>query len=139
METGELVLAILTLIAVVVALGIGIASIRQTQKIQEKQYKYARFKEIKGWAKEVMALIDEQYRWGDTQEWNNRRANLRAALIDIASQAEQISDESYKRKIEKAINLFAAFDQDIANKVRSSFPNACRLSCVEVIKSNPVK
>jgi hypothetical protein len=113
-------------------------SIWQTKKIQEKQYKHALFKEIKGWAREVTALIDEHYRGVNTPDWHEHRAILRATKIGMKSQAKQISND-FEEKVGKAIKLFEAFDQDISNGIRSNNPKECKESCIKILESDPEK
>lgn len=53
METGDLILAILTFVAIVVALGIGVTNIRRTKSIQETERKQRLLNEIIEWALDV--------------------------------------------------------------------------------------
>jgi hypothetical protein len=53
METGELVLAILTFMAILVALGLGVANIVQTKQIQEREKRERLLNEIIEWAIDV--------------------------------------------------------------------------------------
>ena len=59
MDTGEIVAAVVTFLAVVVALGIGVISLRQTKNIQEKQYRLERLNKINAWAIDIAKCESE--------------------------------------------------------------------------------
>jgi hypothetical protein len=137
-DWAQIIGAGITLLAVLVALGLGLVNMRQTKNIQEQQYKHTLFRDIKGWAREVVASIDEYNRGINMPEWHEQWSILRATKIGMISQAKKINN-GFEKKVEKAVKLFEAFDQDLANSVKSNNPEECKESCKEILESDPIE
>lgn len=52
----------ITLFAIIVALAIGVRSIRESRKLQQKTLIHMSLNEVIGWAKSVSALAEERLR-----------------------------------------------------------------------------
>jgi len=59
METGDLVLSVLTFVAILIALSIGVANMLQTKSIQKMERKQRLLNEIIDWAKDVINCSSE--------------------------------------------------------------------------------
>jgi hypothetical protein len=48
-------------------------------------------------------------------------------------------NNDFEKKVEKAVKLFEAFDEDFANGVKSNNPEECKESCKAILESDPIE
>lgn len=141
MTTGEWVLAIIATVAIFMALGIGLASIKLTERIQKSERKQRLVKEIEEWAKELIRFIDEYERGHGTHDlWYHikwRWQILSATKANMKEMASRI-DKDFGEKIGKAITAFESLDNNIDKGMISNIANElerCRKACEEILES----
>ena len=129
------------LISIIVALYIGIKSLRQSENIQQSERKQRLLKEIEEWAKEVVRFIDEYERGDGTRSlWHFikwRWQILKATKANMQKIAYKI-DKDFGDKVENAIIAFDTLDMNIDKGMISNVSNDlehCRKSCDEILQS----
>jgi hypothetical protein len=134
----------LTLLAIIVALGIGVAGILQTRNIQRTEQQQRLLKEIEGWAKEVIDLIGQldrddskelsAFRFRTEQQWEI----LKATMTNAREMGFKI-DEQFGQTVEKALNNFEYLRSGVAggglkSNIYDRMEN-CKSSCNKIIES----
>lgn len=102
---------VMTLIAVAVALYIGIKSLRQTENIQKREQKHRLLNETNNWAEEAIELVDRFQRGFKDPDMFDRKLILRAKTMGIESVLSKFSI-SLSHVVMKAIRDFEAFDNE---------------------------
>lgn len=134
----------LTLLAIIVALGIGVAGILQTRNIQRTEQQQRLLKEIEGWAKEVIDLIGQLdrddskemsvFRFRTEQQWKI----LKATMMNAREIGFKI-DEQFGRTVEKALNdfeyLWKGVDGGGSKSNIYDRMESCKSSCNKIIES----
>jgi len=101
----------ITLIAVAVALYIGIKSLRQTENMQKREQKHRLLNETNDWAEEAIELVDRFQRGFREPDMFDRKLILRAKTMGIESVLSKFS-ASFSHVVMKAIRDFEAFDNE---------------------------
>ncbi len=141
MITSEWVLAIIATVAIFVALGIGLASLKLTERTQKSERKQRLVKEIEEWAKELIRFIDDYERGHGTRDlWYQikwRWQILRATKVNMKEMASRI-DRDFGEKIGKAVTAFDSLDNNIDKGIISNVANdleRCKKSSEEILES----
>ncbi len=129
------------LLSIIVALYIGIRSLRQSENIQQSERKQRLLKEIEEWAKEVVRFIDEYERGDGTRSlWHSikwRWQILKATKANMQETVHKI-DKGFGDKVENAISAFDTLDMNIDKGMISNTSNdleRCKKSCDEILQS----
>jgi len=135
----------ITLIAVIVALTIGVASFIQMNHIQQSERKQRLLKEIEDWAKEVIYLISElerseersleKFRFNTEQRWRV----LKATTANMKNIADKI-DKEFGVKVNQAVINFNYLWEGIqpGGALKSNIYDrlqGCKDSCTTVLES----
>jgi hypothetical protein len=136
---------VITLLAIIVSLIIGIKSLRQTKNIQQNETNQRLLKEIEEWAKGVIRLISrletyeeknlQNFRFNTESEWKVLEATA-FNMIDIAGKI----DKDFGKKVNEAILDFHLLWQGIqpGGALKSNIYNPlqkCKDSCTRILES----
>lgn len=133
------------LLGIIVALYIGIKSLRQSENIRQSERKQRLLKEIEEWAKELIRFTKEyEKQEAASDPWTVMQARwniMRATKHNMGRSALKI-DRDLGEKVERAVTAFNTLDKNIdkyvGQKITSNVANdleACRRSCEEVLQS----
>jgi len=124
----------LSLIAVIVALIIGVTSIVQSQKLQHKALIHLLLNDVIDWAKNVSAQAEERERGVNLPAWYERWAILRAEKIGIVDKASRI-DKDLKQAVEEGVRKFELMDGAVTGTTSGTFINRnCSDSCKRILE-----
>lgn len=129
------------LLSIIVALYIGLRSLRQSERIQRSERKQRLLKEIEEWAKDVVRFIDEYERGDGTRSlWHSikwRWQMLKATKANMQEIAYKI-DKDFGAKVANTVTAFDMLDMNIDKGIIRNVSNdleRCRKSCDEIVQS----
>lgn len=144
MESTQLVFAILTFLAALGALLVGMRHLRQTRNFQERERKRRLVKEVEDWAKEVITFMDEYKRDGERSDpatalysRQGRWDILKTTRANMTQRVQNI-DKELGRKVESAVIAFDTVGNNIGRGLMSNIYNdleRCKRSCEELLQS----
>ena len=143
MTIGEWIIAIITTVGILVALGIGVRSIKLTARIQKSERNQRVVKDIEQWAANVIRFLVEYQELlhpeGFWEKWQGQWFILKDSKTHMQEAASRI-DKGFGQNISKAITDFDAIDNtaDAQKRTRTNIANlleTSKNSCRQVLRT----